>query len=43
VNDGAILDRLVATLRQTGITQRLKDSVPLDLWHRALRRWKGNR
>lgn len=38
VSDGAILDRLKAALLREGPTERLKDSVPVDLWRRALRR-----
>jgi hypothetical protein len=38
-NDGAILDRLVAALRRDGPSQKLQDSVPTDLWRKALRLW----
>lgn len=38
MNDGQILDKLVAALRRDGPSQRLMDSVPLDLWRKALRR-----
>jgi hypothetical protein len=38
MNDGAILDHLVAQLRRWGRIQRLFDSVPLDLWRKALKR-----
>lgn len=38
MNDGAILDRLVIAIRRDGQTQRLSDSVPLDLWRKALRK-----
>ena len=37
-SDGAIIDRLVALIRRYGRAQRLYDSVPKDLWAKALRR-----
>jgi len=37
MSDGCILDRLVAALRRDGPSQELEDSVPRDLWRRALR------
>lgn len=36
-HDGEILDRLVAAIRRDGPTQRLQDSVPIDLWRKALK------
>lgn len=35
--DGAILDALVAAIRREGTSSQLLDSVPLDLWRRAVR------
>lgn len=37
-SDGAILDRLVAAIRRDGPIQKNRDSVPVDLWRKALRR-----
>jgi hypothetical protein len=41
MNDGAILDSLVAALRREGrLTERIYDSAPKDLIRRAVRIWK---
>lgn len=37
MNDGCIVDRLVAAIRRWGLTQAIKDSAPRDLIRRALR------
>jgi len=34
------LDKLIAAIRRWGATQQLFDSVPLDLWKKALRKLK---